>query len=155
VPALNWIKRVGWATTFVLIVLWPALSTPAGVFTKTYFAFWIFVVLAWGFFASVVIVGLPIYESFEEISTIAKALVGLGGASKDEIALSERAGKSVDALLGRAPPPLPSPPPGPRPDVPRRGSPGPPEHRSSRTSKTTSGTPMYHIPPCSAAHKRR
>jgi Na+/proline symporter len=97
VPALNWIKRVGWATTFVLIVLWPALSTPAGVFTKSYFAFWIFVVLAWGFFASVVVVGLPIYESFEEISTIAKALVGLGGASEDEIALSERAGKSVEA----------------------------------------------------------
>ena len=31
VPALDWIKRVGWSTTFVLIVLWPALSTPAGV----------------------------------------------------------------------------------------------------------------------------
>ena len=98
VPALDWIKRVGWSTTFVLIVLWPALSTPAGVFTKTYFAFWIFVVIAWGFFASVVIVGLPIYESFGEIAVIARALTGLGGgASKDEIALSERGGKSVEA----------------------------------------------------------
>merc|ERR1719387_1668042 len=91
VPALDWIKRVGWTTTFVLIVLWPALSTPAGVFSKTYFAFWIFVVIAWGFFASVVIIGLPIYESFGEITVIARALTGLGGgASKDEIALSER-----------------------------------------------------------------
>ena len=98
VPALDWIKRVGWSTTFVLIVLWPALSTPAGVFTKTYFAFWIFVVIAWGFFASVIIVGLPIYESFGEITVIARALTGLGGgASKDEIALSERGGKSVEA----------------------------------------------------------
>ena len=34
VPALDWIKRVGWSTTFVLIVLWPALSTPAGVFSN-------------------------------------------------------------------------------------------------------------------------
>merc|ERR1712072_792879 len=73
VPALDWIKRVGWSTTFVLIVLWPALSTPAGVFTRTYFAFWIFVVIAWGFFASVIIVGLPIYESFGEIAVIARA----------------------------------------------------------------------------------
>ena len=98
VPALDWIKRVGWTTTFVLIVLWPALSTPAGVFTKTYFAFWIFVVIAWGFFASVIIVGLPIYESFGEIAVITRALTGLGGgASKDEIALSERGGKSVEA----------------------------------------------------------
>ena len=98
VPALDWIKRVGWSTTFVLIVLWPALSTPAGVFTKTYFAFWIFVVIAWGFFASVIIVGLPIYESFGEIAVITRALTGLGGgASKDEIALSERGGKSVEA----------------------------------------------------------
>jgi len=98
VPALDWIKRVGWSTTFVLIVLWPALSTPAGVFSKTYFAFWIFVVIAWGFFASVIIVGLPIYESFGEITVIARALTGLGGgASKDEIALSERGGKSVEA----------------------------------------------------------
>merc|ERR1719271_572116 len=98
VPALDWIKRVGWTTTFVLIVLWPALSTPAGVFSKTYFAFWIFVVIAWGFFASVIIVGLPIYESFGEITVIARALTGLGGgASKDEIALSERGGKSVEA----------------------------------------------------------
>ena len=98
VPALDWIKRVGWSTTFVLIVLWPALSTPAGVFSKTYFAFWIFVVIAWGFFASVVIIGLPIYESYGEIAVIARALTGLGGgASKDEIALSERGGKSVEA----------------------------------------------------------
>ena len=98
VPALDWIKRVGWSTTFVLIVLWPALSTPAGVFSKTYFAFWIFVVIAWGFFASVVIIGLPIYESFGEIAVITRALTGLGGgASKDEIALSERGGKSVEA----------------------------------------------------------
>jgi hypothetical protein len=98
VPALDWIKRVGWSTTFVLIVLWPALSTPAGVFMKTYFAFWIFVVIAWGFFASVIIVGLPIYESFGEIAVITRALTGLGGgASKDEIALSERGGKSVEA----------------------------------------------------------
>merc|ERR1719240_1350400 len=70
----------------------------ADVFSKTYFAFWIFVVIAWGFFASVIIIGLPIYESFGEIAVITRALTGLGGgASKDEIALSERGGKSVEA----------------------------------------------------------
>ena len=45
-----------------------------------------------------IIIGLPIYESFGEIAVITRALTGLGGgASKDEIALSERGGKSVEA----------------------------------------------------------
>ena len=39
-PALRWIKKFGWGVTFILVVLWPALSTPAGTFSKTYFACW-------------------------------------------------------------------------------------------------------------------
>jgi len=75
-PALRWIKKFGWGVTFILVVLWPALSTPAGTFSKTYFAFWIFIVIAWGFFASVVIIGLPIVESWDEISAIIKGATG-------------------------------------------------------------------------------
>ncbi|KAH8069448.1 sodium solute symporter [Aureococcus anophagefferens] len=95
-PALNWIKKFGWGVSFVLCVLWPALSTPAGTFSKTYFSFWIFIVIAWGFFASVVIIGLPIVESWEDISTITKALTGVN-VGLPETNLHEKAAKEESA----------------------------------------------------------
>ena len=30
-------------TSILLCVIWPALSVPAGVFSKSYFAFWVFI----------------------------------------------------------------------------------------------------------------
>ena len=45
----RWITRRGYLLTFVLILVWPILSVPAGVFTKDYFAFWVLVSIAWGF----------------------------------------------------------------------------------------------------------
>ena len=95
-PALKWIKKFGWGVSFVLCVLWPALSTPAGTFSKTYFSFWIFIVIAWGFFASVVIIGLPIVESWEDISTITKALTGVN-VGLPETNLHEKAAKEESA----------------------------------------------------------
>lgn len=41
--AERWIVRRGYALTLVLIVIWPLLSVPAGVFSKSYFAFWVLV----------------------------------------------------------------------------------------------------------------
>lgn len=38
--AYIWITRRGYVLTFILIIVWPLLSVPAGVFTKAYFAFW-------------------------------------------------------------------------------------------------------------------
>lgn len=75
-PALAWIKRTGWGLTFVLVILWPALSAAAGTFSKSYFAFWVFLVVAWGFFASVTIIGLPLYEAFGEIQFIMSQVLG-------------------------------------------------------------------------------
>ena len=95
-PALAWIKKFGWGVSFVLCVLWPALSTPAGTFSKTYFSFWIFIVIAWGFFASVVIIGLPIIESWEHISTITKALTGVN-VGLPETNLHEKVAKEESA----------------------------------------------------------
>merc|ERR1712127_52746 len=72
--AERWIKRRGYVLTLVLIVIWPILSIPAGVFTRDYFAFWVLVAIAWGFGAAIIITFLPLIESSEEIAT---ALSGL------------------------------------------------------------------------------
>jgi len=72
--AERWIKRRGYILTLVLIVVWPLLSVPAGVFTRHYFAFWLLVAIAWGFGAAIIITFLPLIESSEEILT---ALSGL------------------------------------------------------------------------------
>jgi len=75
--ASAWIQKWGWGFTFIMVVVWPLLSLPAGVFTKDYFAFWIFISLAWGFTASLVIITLPIYESMENIKGVILAMLGM------------------------------------------------------------------------------
>lgn len=72
--AERWIKRRGYILTLVLIIIWPLLSVPAGTFTKSYFAFWVLVAIAWGFGSAIIITFLPLIESQEEIAT---ALSGL------------------------------------------------------------------------------
>jgi Na+/proline symporter len=67
--AERWIKRRGYILTLVLIIIWPLLSVPAGTFTKSYFAFWVLVAIAWGFGAAIIITFLPLIESSEEIVT--------------------------------------------------------------------------------------
>ena len=52
------------ATNVYLVITGPSvLSTPAGVFTKDYFAFWIFIAVIWALVASFIIIALPIWES--------------------------------------------------------------------------------------------
>merc|ERR1712151_252988 len=65
-----WITRRGYILTLVLAIIWPVLSIPAGVFSQSYFAFWVMVSIAWGFGAAGVIALLPIYESKEELGAI-------------------------------------------------------------------------------------
>ena len=68
--AERWIKRRGYFLTFILIFVWPLVSIPAGVFSKSYFAFWVLVAIAWGFGAAIVITVLPLVESAEDISKV-------------------------------------------------------------------------------------
>jgi Na+/proline symporter len=72
--AERWIIRRGYILSLVLVVIWPLLSIPARVFTRSYFSFWVLVAIAWGFGAAIIITFLPLIESSEEIST---ALSGL------------------------------------------------------------------------------
>ena len=70
VKAKKWIAKAGWGFTLLIVVIWPVLSTPAGVFTKDYFAFWIFIAVIWALVASFIIIALPIWESKDQILAV-------------------------------------------------------------------------------------
>lgn len=53
--AKQWIMKVGVGFTVVIVILWPVLSLPAGVFSIGYFNFWVsFFIFSNCFFASFV-----------------------------------------------------------------------------------------------------
>ena len=74
--AKKWIAKFGWGFTMLIVVIWPVLSTPAGVFTKDYFSFWVFIAIMWGLIASGVIIFLPLIESGEQILLVVDGLIG-------------------------------------------------------------------------------
>ena len=74
--AKSWIAKCGWGFTILIVVIWPVLSTPAGVFTRDYFAFWVFIALIWGLVASFIIVVLPIWESKDQILAVVDGIIG-------------------------------------------------------------------------------
>jgi hypothetical protein len=74
--ASRWVSHYGYGFTILMAVLWPLLSLPAGKFTKSYWALWVFISLAWGFVASFVIISLPLYESRDSLLRVLFALVG-------------------------------------------------------------------------------
>jgi len=74
--AAAWVKKWGYGFTIIMVIIWPILTIPAGVFTKDYFAFWVFVSLMWGFTATFTIITLPLYESRHNILGVLYAMVG-------------------------------------------------------------------------------
>jgi urea-proton symporter len=66
----RWITRRGWALTILLVIVWPLMSVPAGVFSRSYFSFWVMVAIAWGFGAAIIIVVLPLSESSDDIGRL-------------------------------------------------------------------------------------
>nr|GMC52142.1 urea-proton symporter DUR3 [Ipomoea batatas] len=70
VSAKRWIIKWGIGFTLVIVVLWPALTLPAGQFSKGYFTFWAVIVIAWGTIASAVIIALPLLESWKTIRSV-------------------------------------------------------------------------------------
>ena len=46
--AFRWILKYGGGLAFVIIILWPLLALPAGVFSKGYFTFWVSISIIWG-----------------------------------------------------------------------------------------------------------
>jgi len=43
---------IAWGLSFVLVVAWPVLTLPAGVFSKSYFTFWVVLLLVWVYYSA-------------------------------------------------------------------------------------------------------
>jgi hypothetical protein len=71
-----WIQKWGWGFSIVMVLIWPILSLPAGVFSKDYFAMWVFISIAWSFIATAVIIILPVYESLGSIINVIRFMMG-------------------------------------------------------------------------------
>ncbi|XP_052210132.1 urea-proton symporter DUR3-like isoform X1 [Diospyros lotus] len=70
IRAKAWIVKWGVGFTVVIALLWPLLSLPAGQFSKGYFTFWAVIAIAWGTIGSVVIIVLPLTESWKTIQSV-------------------------------------------------------------------------------------
>ncbi|KAK2991302.1 hypothetical protein RJ640_024567 [Escallonia rubra] len=70
IRAKAWIVKWGVGFTFVIAILWPLLSLPAGEFSKGYFTFWAVIAIAWGTVGSAVIIALPLMESWKTIQSV-------------------------------------------------------------------------------------
>jgi len=82
--AKTWINKWGWTFTILMVVVWPVLSVPAGVFSKGYFAMWVFLSLAWSFVATFAIISLPLIESADAILGMCYAIVGKKYTPKEQ-----------------------------------------------------------------------
>jgi len=99
--AERWITRRGYVLTLILIFVWPLLSVPAGVFTQSYFAFWVLVAIAWGFGAALVITVLPLVESADDINMVLSGIWSYATGreqSRPDLAAQEEA-EAADAKL--------------------------------------------------------
>jgi len=80
--AKMWIQKWGWAFTIIMVIIWPLLSLPAGVFSKDYWSMWVFISIAWSFVATFVIIWLPLYESADTFKGIFVAMTGMGSKAE-------------------------------------------------------------------------
>ncbi|KAI7838882.1 hypothetical protein COHA_007348 [Chlorella ohadii] len=76
--------RVGWGLSFILIILWPLLALPAGVFSKGYFTFWVILAITWGLIATVVSTTMPLWEARESLWTITRNLFTCAAPTPEE-----------------------------------------------------------------------
>jgi hypothetical protein len=72
--AVKWTWMTGGVLTLVLVIMWPLLALPAGVFSLGYFTMWVIIALAWGFAAALICLVLPWWESREHVGKILKGV---------------------------------------------------------------------------------
>ena len=73
----NALHKTWWAggvLTFALIIVWPCLSLPIGVFTKSYFEFWVVISFAWALMATIASVCLPLWEARDTFLAVYRGL---------------------------------------------------------------------------------
>lgn len=71
--ALEYYCSAGLAILFV--VLWPLLAVPVGVFSESYFTFWIAITITWCLLSTAIIIIAPLYESREVILHTLKGII--------------------------------------------------------------------------------
>jgi hypothetical protein len=96
--AKAWIQKWGWAFTITMVIVWPVLSIPAGVFTKDYWAFWVFISIIWSFVATFTIIVLPIYESMDAITGICMFAIGKKASSVKAADVPEAEPRAEEAI---------------------------------------------------------
>jgi len=74
--AKEWIFKYGVGYSIFLVVLWPLACIPMGVFGKSSFQLWAAVALMWGWCASIVIIVMPVYESWDGIKGAIGNMIG-------------------------------------------------------------------------------
>lgn len=92
--AKRWIMRMGMGFTFVIVLAWPLLSLPAGVFDKGYFNFWVALSIIWGIVATLFVVLLPLYESKDSIVQVFGGLCGGASSTVSEKPKAAAGGKT-------------------------------------------------------------
>lgn len=95
--AKSWIIKRGLAFTIIMVIVWPLLTLPAGQFSLGYFTFWAVISIAWGTIGSIVIIVLPLIESWQTISSVCAGIFTNNRLTEkvDELNLRLRAIMSV------------------------------------------------------------
>ncbi|MEW5297150.1 MAG: hypothetical protein WDW36_000377 [Sanguina aurantia] len=60
---LTWTYATCGVMSVILVVVWPLLTLPAGIFTKGYFTFWVLLAVTWGLVAAAICILVPIWEA--------------------------------------------------------------------------------------------
>lgn len=97
--AIKWTWITGGALTLVLLILWPLLALPAGVFSKAYFTMWVVISLIWGLAALCVCLFMPWYESRRHVVKIFKGVLS-GSVFKAKPARAADAGMAPPMTKG-------------------------------------------------------
>jgi len=69
-PAKAYIMKYGVGGSIFLLLIWPLMSVPWGVFSKSIWDLWASVAFMWGYAAAFIIIFLPIYEVKDTLISI-------------------------------------------------------------------------------------
>merc|ERR1712006_30235 len=83
--AKAWIWKWGMGSSGFLIIVWPAICLPWGVFPKAVYNLWASIAFMWGWVASMMIVSLPIWENRKTIMAVLTCSPIKNEAKKGEV----------------------------------------------------------------------
>lgn len=86
--AMKLISTWGFGLTLMIVVLWPVLTIPVGVFPKGYFTFWVAISFIWGLMATGAMIILPPLEIVADFRNMMKKRNGdMGDMNEKEAAM--------------------------------------------------------------------